>query len=97
MHPQFSLRPLSALATSLRSPSARQLSLPQGRRGLQCRKDMRRLALGPAVEQATEDLGTDLDGHFDVMDAYLRNSDPQPSLVYSLIPLEEVDGLVARS
>jgi hypothetical protein len=37
--------------------------------------------LAPAAEQAAEDLGTDLDGQFEVMDAYLCNSEPEPSLV----------------
>jgi transposase len=35
----------------------------------------------PAAEQAAQDLRTDLDGQFEVMDAYLCTSDAEPSLV----------------
>ncbi len=35
----------------------------------------------PAAEQATQDLGADLDGQFELMDAYLSNSEAEPSLV----------------
>jgi transposase len=34
-----------------------------------------------AARQATRDLGAEIDGQFEVMDAYLCNSEPEPSLV----------------
>ncbi len=37
--------------------------------------------LRPASEQASQDLRADIDGSFELMDAYLSNSDPEPSLV----------------
>jgi hypothetical protein len=35
----------------------------------------------PAAKQATQDLGAEIDGQFELMDAYLDSSEAEPSLV----------------